>query len=65
MTDVKDKSAGLMRVVVRLPPEEYNNLFRYVSEIGSTMSAFVRESVEKAMKEAGLHTVTKLSQTTE
>jgi hypothetical protein len=32
-------------------PDEYDKLFRHVCEIGSTMSAFFRESAATAMKE--------------
>jgi hypothetical protein len=53
MTDAKNKSAGLLRVVVRLRPEEYDELFHHVRGIGSTMSAFFRESAVRAMVEAG------------
>jgi hypothetical protein len=47
-----------MRVVVKLPAEQYNDLFRHVNAIGSTMSAFFRESAKKAMNEAGLEAPT-------
>jgi hypothetical protein len=52
MIDAKDKSAGMLRVVVKVRPEQYDELFRYVREIGLTMSAFMRESAVKAMMEA-------------
>jgi hypothetical protein len=32
----------MLRVVVKLRPEQYDDLFRHVSEIGSTLSAFFR-----------------------
>jgi hypothetical protein len=35
---------------VKLRPGEYDELFRHVREIGSTMSAFFREGAVKAMK---------------
>jgi hypothetical protein len=40
-----------VRVTVKLRPDEYDELFRYVCGIGSTMSAFLRESAARAMKE--------------
>jgi hypothetical protein len=51
MTDADDKSTCTVRVTVKLRPDEYDALFRHVCAIGSTMSAFFRESVAKAMKE--------------
>jgi hypothetical protein len=51
MTGAKDKSAGMVRITVKLRPEQYDHLFRYVRQVGSTMSAFCRESAVKAMKE--------------
>ena len=51
MTDAKDKSAGMVRIIVKLRPEQYDALFRYVRQVGSTMSAFCRDSAVKAMKE--------------
>ena len=53
MTDTEGKSACTVRVTVKLRPEEYDELFRHVREIGSTMSAFFRESAARAMKEEG------------
>jgi hypothetical protein len=50
MTDARDKSAGMVRITVKLRPDQYDELFRHVREIGSTMSAFCRESMTKAMK---------------
>ena len=49
MTQTEAKST--CTVTVRLRPREYDELFRQVREIGSTMSAFFRESAVKAMKE--------------
>ena len=49
MTDTERKSACTVRVTVKLRPSEYDELSRHVREIGSTMSAFFRESVAKAM----------------
>jgi hypothetical protein len=51
MTDTNDMSACTVRITVKLRPAEYDELFRHVCEIGSTMSAFFRESAAKAMKE--------------
>jgi hypothetical protein len=51
MTDTERKSACTVRVTVKLRPDEYDELFRYVCGIGSTMSAFLRESAARAMKE--------------
>ena len=51
MTKAQDKSAGMVRVTVKLRPDQYDELFRHVRKIGSTMSAFFRESAMKAMKE--------------
>jgi len=51
MTDTGGKSACTVRITVKLRPDEYDELFRHVSEIGSTMSAFFRESAARAMKQ--------------
>lgn len=51
MSDAQDKSGGMVRVIVRLRPEQYDELFRHVREVGSTMSAFFRECAAKAMME--------------
>jgi hypothetical protein len=40
-----------VRVIVKLRPEQYDELFRHVREVGSTMSAFCRESAMNAMTE--------------
>jgi hypothetical protein len=50
MTETEAKSTCTVRVTVRLRPSEYDELYRQVHEIGSTMSAFFRESAVKAMK---------------
>jgi hypothetical protein len=50
MTATGGKSACTVRVTVKLRPEEYDELFRHVCEIGSTMSAFFRQSAARAMK---------------
>jgi hypothetical protein len=45
-------AAGLtVRVIVKLRPDEYDERFRHVRRIGSTMSAFLRESAARAIKE--------------
>jgi len=41
----------MVRVIVRLRLEQYDELFRHVREVGSTMSAFCRDSAVKAMRE--------------
>jgi hypothetical protein len=51
MTATEGKSACTVRITVKLRPEEYDELFRHVCEIGSTMSAFFRQSAARAMKE--------------
>ena len=51
MTDVDDKCGCTVRIVVKLRPDQYDELVRHVSEIGSTMSAFLRESAARVMKE--------------
>ena len=51
MTDADDKVGLTVRVIVKLRPEEYDELFRHVRRLGSTMSAFLRESAARAMKE--------------
>jgi hypothetical protein len=51
MTDTDDKAGLTVRVTVKLRPDEYDELFRHVRRIGSTMSAFLRESAAKAIKE--------------
>jgi hypothetical protein len=51
MTDTNRKPACTVRVTVKLRPDEYDELFRHVRQIGSTMSAFFRESATMAMHE--------------
>ena len=51
MTDMGGKSACTVRITVKLRPEEYDELFRHVCAIGSTMSAFFRQSAARAIKE--------------
>jgi hypothetical protein len=50
MTDADDKIGLTVRVIVKLRPDEYDELFRHVRRIGSTMSAFLRESAARAIK---------------
>ena len=54
MTKEEDKAVGMVRVTVKLRPDQYDELFQYVREVGSTMSAFFRESAMTAMREAHL-----------
>jgi hypothetical protein len=49
MADARDKSACTVRITVKLRPDEYDAMFRHVRQVGSTMSAFFRESAAKAM----------------
>jgi hypothetical protein len=51
MTDIDRKCGCTVRIVVKLRPEQYDQLVRHVREIGSTMSAFLRESAARVMKE--------------
>jgi hypothetical protein len=51
MTDTDDKVGLTVRITVKLRPDEYDELFRHVCRIGSTMSAFLRESAVKAIRE--------------
>jgi hypothetical protein len=51
MQEAGDKSGGMVSVIVKLQPDQYDELFQYVREVGSTMSAFFRESAMKAMRE--------------
>jgi hypothetical protein len=51
MKEAGDKSGGMVRVTVKLQPDQYDELFQYVREVGSTMSTFFRESAMKAMRE--------------
>jgi hypothetical protein len=50
MTDTEAKSSCTVRITVKLRPSGYDELSRHVREIGSTISAFFRESAVKAMK---------------
>jgi hypothetical protein len=51
MTDTEDKVGLTVRITVKLRPDEYDELFRHVCRIGTTMSAFLRESAATAIKE--------------
>jgi hypothetical protein len=51
MSDTDDRAGLTVRVIVKLRPDEYDELFRHVRRIGSTMSAFLRESAARAIKE--------------
>jgi hypothetical protein len=51
MVDMANNSGCTVGVIVKLRPDQYDELIRHVREIGSTMSAFFRESAAKAMKE--------------
>ena len=51
MSGMERKSACTVRVTVKMRPDDYDELIRHVREIGSTMSAFFRESAARAMKE--------------
>jgi hypothetical protein len=51
MTDVDGKCGCTVRIVVKLRPDQYDQLVRHVRENGSTMSAFLRESAARVMKE--------------
>jgi hypothetical protein len=51
MIDMANNSGCTVRVIVKLRPDQYDEVIRHVREIGSTMSAFFRESATKAMKE--------------
>jgi hypothetical protein len=48
MTDLDGSCGCTVRIVVKLRPDQ---LVRHVREIGSTMSAFLRESAARVMKE--------------
>jgi hypothetical protein len=55
MANTQDKLSGLVRVTVKLAPDQYDELFRHVRATGSTMSAFFRECAVKTMKEQHAH----------
>ena len=51
MPDTDDKVGLTVKITVKLRPDEYDELFRHVCQRGSTMSAFLRESAARAIKE--------------
>jgi hypothetical protein len=51
MTDMENNSGCTVRVIIKLRHDQYDELIRHVREIGSTMSAFFRDSAARAMKE--------------
>jgi hypothetical protein len=48
---MEDKVGLTIRITVKLRPDEYDELFAHVCQIGSTMSAFLRDSAAKALSE--------------
>jgi hypothetical protein len=44
MIDMANNSGCTVRVIVKLRPDQYDELIRHVRDIGSTMSAFFRDS---------------------
>jgi hypothetical protein len=52
MLDTEDKVGLTVRVTVKLRPDEYDGLCRHVAQLGTTMSAFLRESAARAIREA-------------
>jgi hypothetical protein len=51
MSASKNRSGRTVRITVKLRPDEYDAFCCHVRHIGSNMSAFFRESAEKAMQE--------------
>jgi hypothetical protein len=51
MTDATDNPGHTVRITVKLRPDEYDAMVRHVRDIGSTMSAFLRESAAKAIRD--------------
>jgi hypothetical protein len=51
MTDAEGRCGCTVRIVVKLRPDQYDELVRHARERGSTMSAFLRESAARVMKE--------------
>jgi hypothetical protein len=51
MTDVDGKCNCTVRIVVKLRPDQYDQLVRHVGEIGSTLTAFLHESAARVMKQ--------------
>ena len=50
MPDTDDKVGLTVRVTFKLRPDEYDEIFRHVCRIGTTMSAFLRNSAARAIK---------------
>jgi hypothetical protein len=46
-----NNSGCTVRVIVKLRPDQYDELIRHFREVGSTISAFFRDSAARAMKE--------------
>jgi hypothetical protein len=51
MNAANDRSGRTVRITVKVRPDEYDQFVCHVRNIGSNLSAFFRESAEKAMKE--------------
>jgi hypothetical protein len=51
MIEMANNPSCTVRVIVKMTPDQYDELIRHVREIGSTMSAFFRDSAARAMKE--------------
>jgi hypothetical protein len=51
MTAAKDRSDRTVRITVKVRPDEYDKFCRHVRHLGSNMSAFFRESADKAMRD--------------
>jgi hypothetical protein len=51
MPDSDDKIGLTVRITVKLRTDEYDEPFQHVCRIGTTMSAFLRESAARAIKE--------------
>jgi hypothetical protein len=53
MSAAGDRSDRTVRITVKVRPDEYDKFCRHVRQLGSNLSAFFRESAEKAMREQG------------
>jgi hypothetical protein len=51
MSAAKKRSGRTIRITVKVRPDEYDKFSCHVRDIGSNLSAFFRESAEKAMNE--------------
>jgi hypothetical protein len=51
MIAARGRSDRTIRITVKVRPDEYDKFCRHVRDLGSTLSAFFRESAEKAMRE--------------